>query len=187
MRDMSSHLEALFADLREVERAARARLLAGCAEDEARIDEFFERPLRRMRADAALAFAHHDGFDRVALRFSRAVWANVGLRLRARFKIYASELAGAETAIASAIAAIRTTRAKRHLPKMFAIQRVTIDAVHAPAAPQHAAEIGDWVDELHQAVRVEVRRSVAVSLGRVLAQGANRLGVVKTRIDLARP
>ncbi|MGB6984919.1 MAG: hypothetical protein WBD74_02960 [Candidatus Aquilonibacter sp.] len=184
---MELRLEALFIDLRSIERAARVRLLAGCAEDEARIEEFFERPLCKAKTDATLALARQDGFDRIALTFARAVWANVNLRLRARFKIYTSELADAEIAIALAIAATRTARAKRHLPRMFALQRVRIDEAPAPDAPRHASEIATWVEELHGLVRDEVRRSVTISLGRVLAQGTNRLGVVKTRIDLALP
>ena len=192
-------LEELFADLRNVERGARERLIAGCAEDDARLEQFFAHPLTVVEREAVAALAgegtnlerdlannlRRDVFDRIGLGFGRLVCANVGLRARARFKIYARELAGAEMAIVEAIAVMRVVRARRILPKMFAIQRVTIEDIRIPSAPEHASEVRAWVAELHRLVRDEVRCSVAVSRDRVLAHGSERLGIVKTRIALA--
>ncbi|HTX03578.1 MAG TPA: hypothetical protein VMD07_07840 [Candidatus Acidoferrales bacterium] len=182
-----------------MEKVARARLIAGCADDDARLEQFFAHPLDVVEREAIAALAgegaslerdlannlRQDAFDRIGLGFGRLVCANVGLRARARFKIYTREIADAEIAIAEAIAVMRVQRAKRLLPKMFAIQRVTIEDLRIPAAPQQASEVPDWVDELHRLVRDEVRCSVAVSRDRVLAHGSERLGIVKTRIELA--
>ncbi|MGA8841327.1 MAG: hypothetical protein WBG27_00370 [Candidatus Aquilonibacter sp.] len=192
-------LEELFTNLRRVEKAARARLIAGCAEDDARLEEFFVHPLRVVEREAIAALAGQgtglerdlatnlgrDVFDRIGLGFGRFVCANIGLRARARFKIYAREITDAEIAIIEAIAVMRVLRAKRRLPKMFAIQRVTIEDLRIPAGPEHASEVRAWVDELHRLVRDEVRRTLAASRDRVLAHGSERMGIVKTRIDLA--
>ncbi|HUA07970.1 MAG TPA: hypothetical protein VMA98_01775 [Candidatus Acidoferrales bacterium] len=107
------------------------------------------------------------------------------LRARARFRMYTQELLDAEIAIAEAIAAMRVVRAKRLLPRMFPIHRVALGDLRYPEPPQLASDVRDWVEELHCLVREEVRRSVESSLLRVLAQGTDRLGIVKTRIELA--
>jgi len=193
------YLEELFARLRSVEKAARARLIAGCAEDDERLEQFFANPLRVVEREALAALdgqstnlerdlatnLRRDIFDRIGLGFGRLVCANVGLRARARFKIYAREIADAEIAIAEAIAVMRVVRAKRLLPKMFAIQRVWIEDLRVPPGPEHASEVCAWVGELHRLVRDEVRCTVALSRDHVLAHGSERMGIVKTRIALA--
>lgn len=193
------HLEELFANLRTVEQSARARLIAGCAEDDARLEQFFAHPLDVVEREAIAALAgegtglardlrtnlRREAFDRIALGFGRSVCANVGLRARARFKIYTRELADAEIAIAEAIAVMRVVRAKRLLPKMFAIHRITIEDLRIPLAPEDVSEVDDWVEQLHRLVRDEVRCTVAASRDRVLAHGSERLGIIKTRISLA--
>jgi len=199
MPETSSRLETLFANLRSVERDARARLAAGCAEDDARIERYFERPLGIARDNAVAALAamgcalesdlarnlRRESFERIAMGFARLVSANVDLRARARFRLYTQELADAEIAIAEAIAALRVVHAKRLLPRMFAIQRIAVDDLHYPDPPENSAEIDDWVEELHALVRSAVRRCVKASLARVLVHGSDRLGIVKTRINLA--
>ncbi|HTX57455.1 MAG TPA: hypothetical protein VMD47_10200 [Candidatus Acidoferrales bacterium] len=199
MSQTSMRLEALFADLRSIERDARARLVVGCAEDDARIERYFEKPLQILKNNAADALAamgsglerdlarnlRRETFDRIGMGFARLVSANVDLRARARFRLYAQELADAEIAIVQAIAAMRVVRAKRMLPRMFAIQRVSVDDLRFPEPPESASEIGDWVKELHGLVREAVRRRVDAALLRVLAHGSDRLGIVKSRIDLA--
>ena len=199
MPQLSERLDVLFANLRSVEHAARSRLIAGCAEDEGRLQQFFRHPLTVLERDASATMCamgaalesdlaknlRRDAFDRIGLGFARLVCANVGLRARARFKIYTRELADAELAIIEGIAAIRVARAKRLLPKMFAIQRFTVEDLRIPAPPRSDSEIREWVDELHRLVLDEVRTTVAVSRDRVLAHGSERLGIVKSRITLA--
>jgi hypothetical protein len=199
MPEASSRLETLFANLRSVERDANARLVAGCAEDDARIERYFEGPLGLARDNAVAAFAamgcalesdlarslRRESFERIAMGFARLVSANVDLRARARFRLYAQELAGAEIAITEAIAALRVVRAKRLLPRMFAIQRVAVDDLHYPDPPEAASEIDNWVEELHVLVRSALQRGVKASLASVLVHGSNRLGIVSTRISLA--
>jgi len=193
------HLEELFARLRSVEKAARARLVAGCAEDDERLEEFFVHPLRVLEREALAALdgqgtnlerelatnLRRDAFDRIGLGFGRLVCANIGLRARARFKLYARELADAEIAVVEAIAVMRVVRARHLLPKMFAIQRVSIEDLRVPPGPEHASEVCAWVDALHRLVRDEVRRILAVSRDYVLAHGCERMGIVKARIALA--
>jgi hypothetical protein len=195
----STCLEALFADLRSVERSARARLIEGCAEDDARIERYFQRALSMIRGNAVAALAaagtglegdlawslRRETFERMAMGFAHLVSANIDLRARARFKMYVHELCEVETSIAAAIAALRVVPAKRLLPKMFAIQHMAVDDLHYPEPPEHVAEVEAWVQEVHALVRDDIRRRIEAALVRVLAQGTERLGVVKTRIDLA--
>ena len=188
MSQPSEHLETLFANLRRTERCARARLLTGCATDDDRLEQFFEHPLRLLEYDAVAmldSMGGRDAFDRLGLAFARVVCANIGLRARARLKTYAKELADAEIAIAQAIAAMRIVRAKRLLPKMFAIRRLAIDDLRVPEPPERASEVRDWVDELHGLVRIEVQRRIEEGRSSVLAHGTARLGIIKTRMALA--
>ena len=74
------HLEELFANLRTVEQSARARLIAGCAEDDARLEQFFAHPLDVVEREAIAALAgegtdlardlrtnlRREAFDRIA-------------------------------------------------------------------------------------------------------------------------
>lgn len=194
-----ARLETLFAELRSAERTARARLTAGCAEDGAAIDRFLERPIRTAEREAVDALAaigcaleaelaknlRRETFDRIGLTCAEAVLANVALRARARFRIYTSEIAEAELQIENAIAAFRRRSARRYIPPMFPIQRLHLDSLRLPEPPEHASEVGEWVDGLRASIRDEIRCCVDAALRRVLASGNERMGVVKTRIDLA--
>lgn len=195
----SPHLEALFSALRGVERTARARLIAGCADDTAKIERFFERPLSAARRDAHEAMAgmgsipnadlavslRREAFERIGATCAERVCANVGLRARARFRMYANALADAEARIADAIAAAHLVPAKRLLPRMFAVGRVYIDGFRIPDPPERQSEIDDWIEELRSQLQSEIWRRAQIALDRVLMSGFNRLGIIKTRIDLA--
>jgi len=199
MPQASVRLEVLFANLRSVEREARVRLIAGCAKDDACIERHFERPLRVAKSNAVAALAamgsglesdlarslRRETFDRIAMGFARLVAANVDLRARARFRLYTQEIAECEVSIAEAIAALHVVPAKRLLPRMFAIHRVLVDDIRYLDPPERASDIDAWIEQLHEVVLEEMRRCVETSLLRVLAQGSARLGIVKTRIDLA--
>ena len=195
----TSHMEALFAALRDVERSARARLIAGCAEDNARIERFLERPVAVARREAHDAMAgigaipdtdlaanlRREAFERIGITFAETVCSNVGLRARARFKMYANDLAGAEVIIAQALAETHLVPAKRLLPRMFAIGRLDIDEMRIPDPPRLPSEIDDWVEALRTGIRFEIQELVIAARDRVLTHGFDRLGIVKTRIDLA--
>lgn len=181
----SLRLETLFAALRRVEREARLRLIAGCADDAARIERFLERPLSAARREARAANLRRDALEHIAVRCAEAVRSNVQLRARARFKIYTSELAESETRIADAIRATHLVAAKRLLPRMFAIGRINIAGMRLPEPPEHQSEIDDWIKELRRAIRDEIGACMQAALDRVLANGLDRLGVIKTRIGLA--
>ncbi len=195
----SSQIQSLFATLRGVERTARARLIAGCADDVAKLERFFERPLAVARRDAHDALAgigpipdadlaanlRRETFERIGVTSAETVCANVGLRARARFKMYADELAKAEAPITDAIVATHLVAAKRPLPRMFSVGRIDIDGLRAPDPPERPSEIDGWVVDLHACIRDEISTGVKAALDRVLARGFNRLAVIKTRIDLA--
>jgi hypothetical protein len=163
-------------------------LIAGCADDVAKIDRFFERPLAVARRDAHDAIAANllrESLERIGATCADKVRANVGLRARARFRTYTNELAEAEAPILDAIAANRLVTAKRLLPRMFTVGRIAIDGLRAPDPPELLSEIDDWVEELYACIRNEVSASVNAALDRVLAHGFDRLAIVKMRIELA--
>lgn len=166
--------ENLFDDLRRAEQAARAELLAGCAQDAARIEDFFTRTLDVVRCEALAAF-ERKSLDRIGSNFVQLVSANVGLRLRARFRIYVNALAHAEVAIAANVT----------LPRMFPVRGPAFGEVRVPSAPATANGIEYWTRQLQHAVVDALRDGIDGSLARVLSQGTHRLCVVKARIDLA--
>ncbi|HTU69978.1 MAG TPA: hypothetical protein VMF11_06620 [Candidatus Baltobacteraceae bacterium] len=181
----SVRFEALFAALRSVEAEARVRLVAGCADDAARMERFLARPLGAARREAHVANLGRETFERIAMRCARTACSNVQLRARARFKIYTSELAESETRIADAIRATHLVAAKRLLPRMFTIGRFDVAGMRIPEPPAHRSEVDDWIEELRGAVRDEIGAGLQAALDRVLAHGLDRLGIVKTRIGLA--
>jgi hypothetical protein len=194
-----SRMEALFAALRGAEHMARAELIAGCEDDAAKIERFFERPLRAARREAYDALAgmgaisnvdlavhlRREAFERLGTNCAEMVCANVGLRARARFRMYANALAEAEVRIADAIAATHLVPAKRPLPRMFAIGRIDLDDFRIPDPPARSSEVDDWIEQLGIAIRDEIDAHMKVALDRVLTHGFDRLGIIKTRIDLA--
>ncbi len=194
-----ARLETLFDHLRRTERVERAELLAGYMQDVARIERFLEHPLAIAQREAEAALASmgtgleselarsllRESFDHIANEFARLVCASVGLRMRARFRIYANALAEAEVAIAECIVAISRVPTRHPIPKMFAIHRLEIDDLHVPAPPEDTSGLKVWTRALHDAILEKLRKSVEESLRYVLTQGSDRLGVVKTRINLA--
>ena len=198
---MSSALpmDALFTSLRDAERTARTRLLAGCEDDARRIDRYFERPLHNARAEAIALLAgmgaalepelsgslRHEGFEEIGRRCAERVFANVDLRLRARMRIYTGALAEIEMQIASAIASVQRVPSKHPLPRMFSTPRLAIDDLALPNAPAEVAEVPAWIKRLRARIAAELRERIDEALERVLVRGKERLGIVKTRIDLA--
>ncbi|MHB8213779.1 MAG: hypothetical protein ACYDGW_09070 [Vulcanimicrobiaceae bacterium] len=194
-------IESLFAELRDAERVAGERLEAGCADDAKAIETFFRQPLESARREAIDAIsgmgknleadlaAHlrREAFVRIASRFAEQIRANAGMRARARFKRYAQELANAEARIAEAIAASRTTRAKRLFPRMFTIHYLDFDDLHFPDAPSDDSEeeIEAWIERLRRCVRDLLTAQVDSEREHVLACGIERLGIVSARMHLA--
>ncbi len=182
------HTQALFAALRSAERRARTRLIAGCADDAAKIDRFFERPLAAARRDARDALAANlrcDAFERISTTCAQKVRANAGLRARARFRMYTNELAQAEAPIADAIAATGRVAAKRLLPRMFSVGRIEIGEPRTPHPPERQSDIDGWIKELRACICDEISAGAKVARERVLSHGFDRLAIVKARVELA--
>ena len=187
--DSAAETPAVFAALRAAERTARAALIAGCEDDIATIGRFFERPLSDARRDAHDALALNlgrDTFERIGAACADKVRANVGLRARARFRMYTTQLARAEVQISQAIAARSLVAAKRPLPRMFTVGRIEIEWLRSPDPPERFTDVDGWVEELYACLRDEVGASVRAALDRVLSRGFQRLAIIKARLDLAR-
>ncbi|MHB8239974.1 MAG: hypothetical protein ACYDFS_10130, partial [Vulcanimicrobiaceae bacterium] len=88
---------------------------------------------KNLDADLA-AHLRREAFVRIANRFAERIRAN------------------AEARIAEAIAASRTTRAKRLFPRMFTIHYLDFDDLHFPDAPSDDSEeeIGAWIERLQR-------------------------------------
>jgi len=194
-----TRMDGLFEQLRYAERSARARLLAGHADDVTKIERYFIHPMKVAERsacdaltgigtvdDADLAAAlRQEAFERIASACAESIFANVSLRLRARFRMYVDEIAQAEVRIADAISAAHLVRAKRILPRMFAVGRIDADALAIPRAPDDEASIEDWLELLSRAIHDELAAASKRALEKLLDQGYTRLGIIKTRIDLA--
>ncbi|MDE2482049.1 MAG: hypothetical protein KGN02_07655 [bacterium] len=126
-----------------------------------------------------------EAFHRIGVTCVKAVLANIALRLRARFRIYAREIAGAETRIESVLASMRLPSARHYIPRMFPIQRLHLEPGNIPEPPDCASDVGDWLKALHASARDQIERCLDAAVARVLSSGTDRMGVVKTRIDLA--
>ncbi len=194
-----AQVETLFARLRTAEWTARAQLVAGCADDAANIERFLSRPLDRARREA-LEFAGgfgsildadlarslwREAFERIASTCAQSVFANADLRIRARFREYTNLLGIAEAGIASDLVALHPIRTKHPLPRMFAIVHLEFDDGALPAPPENNSDIAVWTETLHVSVRRELVARIDVALDRVLTSGSQRMGIIKTRLDLA--
>ena len=195
----ATRLEALFAELRSAEHYARRRLLVGFAEDTAKIECFFEYPMRNAQQEALDALAtvgcllepdlaknlRREAFNRIGVCCIKAVLANTAIRVRARFRIYARELVAAENRIEEAVASMGVPNARRYVPRMFPIQRLHLGPCSIPEPPDCASGVSEWIEALHVLARDRIERCMDVAVARVLSSGRKRLGVVKKRIDLA--
>jgi len=192
-------MEALFAQLRIAERTARERLIAGCSDDDAKIDRFLDRPIAAAAVAAHEAMAamgnvadpdlaknlRREAFERIAEACVEAVISNAALRARARFRIYASEIATVEADIADFISASHLVPAKRILPRMFSVGRIESDEIRVPEPPLGDAEIDEWGRRLRVTARNELKARLKTARERTLRHGYDRLGIIRTRIDLA--
>ncbi|HTU71532.1 MAG TPA: hypothetical protein VMF11_14615 [Candidatus Baltobacteraceae bacterium] len=187
----------LFDDLCHAEEAARERLLAGCADDAIKIERYFNRPLEIAKRSARNTMAgmgfledvdlaaglRREAFERIGTVCADSICSKAALRVRARFRIYADEIANAEDRIADAIAASRLVHVERIFPRMFSIGWIDFDNLHIPDPPGDDAAIDDWIEHLRRAVGEELAASTKRAVGEVLEQGYARLGVIKSCID----
>ena len=188
-------LEALFADLLEAERAARAHLLRGCAEDVAAIEGVLDRSARIARiraAEMATAFgsdicynlksdAYDTAFRTIGASFSKAVVAEVTLRMRSRLRIYATNLFEAEKPIAYALAKVRNSSKSRYFPRRVPIKRLFFGPFRVPEPPD-PLHINEWIDTIRASLFRQVVSRTERVIRQVLASGSQRLDDIKANI-----
>lgn len=191
-----SEARSLFPTLCIAERSARARLITGCEQDLKNASRFLERPLANARLEAtyvfhALTAAAHEAADRramfarIASQCADVASDNIGLRARARFRMYSDALAAVESDIAIALRGASHRSSKRILPRMFAMQKVVLKLTAAPTPPLYASGIPVWVARLESVITQAIVNTVEAALARTTQLGLERLGIVKSRIDLA--
>jgi|GEM_PF-2808484 len=188
----------IFNRLRETERTARAELLLGIEADIANVDRFMVRPIAAARSKGEEAFAalgsmdegdlrasiRCETFDRIALECTTAVYANVGMRVRARFRTYAEAFPASERDLATAISVAGSAR-RTFPPPMFALERIETEGIASPAPPRDADEIDRWLQLLHALLAHEMVDRMRAACERTLARGHARLGTVKARALVA--
>ena len=188
----------IFNHLRETERTVRAGLLLGIEADIASIDRFIVRPFAAARSKGQEAIAalgsmdeedlhasiRGETFDRIALDCTIAVYANVGVRARARFRTYAEALSDVERSLAAAIARAGSTR-RAFPPPMFALERIESEGFALPGPPRDVGEIDGWLRLLRASLEAEIVARMRTACERTLARGLARLGTVKARALVA--
>lgn len=188
----------IFNRLRETERTARAGLIVGIESDIVSLGCFMVRPLAAARTKGEEALAalgaieeedlcasiRGETFERIALDCATAVYANVGVRARARFRTYTEALSDVERSLAAAIA--RAGAARRAFPPpMFALERIESEGFALPGPPRDVGEIDEWIRLLRALLEAEIVARMRAACGRTLARGLARLGTVKARALVA--
>jgi len=182
------------ARLREAERAASLALDRGCVEDLGIIERFLSGPLRdaelEMRDEMMSLGDEHSllshslaaqAINAVGERCWEKVFANVALRFRARFSMYADALVEAEARF-FADAGLSKAALGRRKPR-----RVTVPRVIAPDAPALSIETGGrdsvvlgCVAQLERRLREAIAEEVEGARARLIRRG--RLNLARTRI-----
>ena len=180
--------------LREAERVAAATLDRGCVEDLNEIGRFLAGPIREAEAEIRDEVASLGGADPIlrhnvlvqqlgdiAERCWEKVFANIALRFRARFSIYAQALLDAEERFLSEVDPGRRVR-RRRKPR-----RVVVPRVMAPDAPALTLERGGdesvilgCVEQLERRLRDAIAEEVERARVRLVRRGSIHLA--RTRI-----
>lgn len=170
------------AQLAMAEGRAREALIDGCRSDLAAIERLLSGPLER----AKIALMNEKP-DEAALACSWEVFANANVRFRARFAMYASELADAEQQFIDATCALigdcdmDVHSARRiTLPRMNAEDYRSFNA-HCERSPD-AIEM--WLKQLEVFLRRSLEREAELALRAVIDRGS--MSIARTRIALRR-
>ncbi len=183
------------------EAAARAELDAGCRADLQKIACLTGAPLRRARAELEgyllspgslvpkLASNPEREFaELLALRCASDVFANAGLRFRARFRNYAQALLVAEQSFIEAMTPIDPDRRRRtKAPRQIAVPRIEFDedASMVPQSMPSLSDVDEWIDELAQHLHGALESTVSVALRKILDRGMRSVARTSAAIRLA--
>lgn len=192
---LDSALEALQV-VREEERAARRVLEQGYREDLAAIGRLIAGPLRKARSELEEHFLSLGTLDPilsanltkqqaelVALNCGRDAFANASVRFRARFGIYAEEVAEAEKRfLATVKTGIDKPGVPQRQPRKIALPRIDLDDERSIVPQSHASlsTIDRWIDELDVLLRAALEYTLNKAYRMVVNRGFVRLA--RTRI-----
>lgn len=192
---LDSVLEALQV-VREEERAARRALEQGFRDDLAAIGRLIAGPLRKARGELEghlLSLGALDPIlsanltkqqaELVALDGGRAAFANAGIRFRARFGIYAEELAAAEKRLLESVkSGVDKLGVPRLQPRRIALPRIELDDERSIVPQGHASlsTIDRWADELEILLRAALEQTLNRACRIVLNRGF--VSLARTRI-----
>jgi hypothetical protein len=192
---LDSALEALQV-VREEERAARRALEQGCRDDLASIGRLIAGPLRKARSELEghlLSLGTLDPIlsanltkqqaELVALNGGRAAFANAGIRFRARFGIYAEELAAAEKRLLETVKpGVDKPGIPQRGPRKITLPRIELDDERSIVPQSHASlsTIDRWIDELEILLRAALEYTLNRACRTVLNRGF--VSLARTRI-----
>jgi hypothetical protein len=187
--------------LRSDERAAREALDRGCAADLAAFAQFARASLRTARAAVQtcvlstgpvdLQLRRHvlaTGAADAAVTCARAVFANAGLRVRARFAMYADALAAAERRfIDDARGALGDDGARLRAQRRIAIASVECEDERSvvPSCELTASSLDAWSHELESRIRVALASEVERGRRALLKRGSASLARTRVALRLA--
>jgi hypothetical protein len=121
--------------------------------------------------------------QQIALRYAREVFANGGVRFRARFAMYASALTDAQRRfLVEAAPFVEEGARGLRPPRRITVPRIEFNHAQAIVPPTNPSSIDRWVEELRGRVTDALTREVDRAQRVVLERGAASL--IRIRIAL---
>lgn len=127
-----------------------------------------------------------DEAEAIALRCAHSSFANVDLRLRAHFGIYADALIAAQRRFAETTLNGVPPDVRPRLPRRMTLPHIEFDDERSvtPAAHCSLPTLDAWVAELEMLLRLALRRSVSTACHIVLNRGATSLARTSVAVRL---